>query len=380
MNLIISKQELNKALQQVAKAISSRSPIPILSGIKIEATAEQVIFTASDTDITIQSFVYPELNGEIAYELIEPGNAVLPAKIFTDIVRKMPQDQIEIQANEQFQAIIRSGQSEIQLMGMDPEEYPLMPTLDEHQQFSLKSEVLKSMIRQTSFAVSTNESTPILTGILWSLTDQVLKFVSTDRHRLASRKSTIETDPDLSFKNIVISGRTLNELNKLLPEEDTNIDIFLANNQVLFQYDSILFYSRILDGMYPDTSKIIPQTYKTELVVNTKILLDAIDRANLISREEKTNIVKLSMIDHELIEISSSQSELGRMKEEIQVDSSQGEPLQISFNSKYMLDVLKVIDCEKIFIGFVGTMNPIIIKPADQDHILHLILPYRTAG
>lgn len=380
MNLIISKQELNKALQQVAKAISSRSPIPILSGIKIEATAEQVIFTASDTDITIQSFVYPELNGEIAYELIEPGNAVLPAKIFTDIVRKMPQDQIEIQANEQFQAIIRSGQSEIQLMGMDPEEYPLMPTLDEHQQFSLKSEVLKSMIRQTSFAVSTNESTPILTGILWSLSDQVLKFVSTDRHRLASRKSTIETDPDLSFKNIVISGRTLNELNKLLPEEDTNIDIFLANNQVLFQYDSILFYSRILDGMYPDTSKIIPQTYKTELVVNTKILLDAIDRANLISREEKTNIVKLSMIDHELIEISSSQSELGRMKEEIQVDSSQGEPLQISFNSKYMLDVLKVIDCEKIFIGFVGTMNPIIIKPADQDHILHLILPYRTAG
>ena len=114
MNLIISKQELNKALQQVAKAISSRSPIPILSGIKIEATAEQVIFTASDTDITIQSFVYPELNGEIAYELIEPGNAVLPAKIFTDIIRKMPQDQIEIQANEQFQAIIRSGQSEIQ--------------------------------------------------------------------------------------------------------------------------------------------------------------------------------------------------------------------------------------------------------------------------
>ncbi len=380
MNLIIAKHELNKALQHVSKAISSRSPIPILSGIKIEATKEHVIFTASDTDITIQYYVFPEQEDVIHYEILQEGSAVLPARIFTEIVRKMPESQIEIQSNPQFQALIKSGNSEVQLMGMDPEEYPLMPALDEHQQFSIRSEVLKSMIRQTSFAVSANESTPILTGIMWSLSNQVLKFVATDRHRLASREANIQTDPSLNFKNIVISGKTLNELSKLLPEQDTNIDLFLANNQILFQYDSILFYSRILDGMYPDTSKIIPQTYKTELVVNTKLLLDAIDRANLLSREEKTNIVKLSMLDQEKIEISSSQSELGRIKEEVALVSCKGEPLQIAFNSKYMLDALRTIDSETIFIGFVGTMSPIIIKPEDQEHTLHLILPYRTVG
>jgi DNA polymerase-3 subunit beta len=151
------------------------------------------------------------------------------------------------------------------------------------------------MIRQTVFAVTTNESTPILTGVLWNLQDGVYKFVATDRHRLASRSATVELY-DVRFSNIVISGKTLNELAKIVPDQNVMVDIVVSDNQVLFKLGNVLFYSRMLDGTYPDTSKIIPQNFKTELVLNTKALSESIDRAYLLSREEKTNIVQQMMV------------------------------------------------------------------------------------
>jgi DNA polymerase-3 subunit beta len=236
------------------------------------------------------------------------------------------------------------------------------------------------MIRQTVFAVSANESTPILTGVLWALEDNVLKFVATDRHRLASRRVQLDNGDGLTFKNVVISGKTMNELAKLIPEQDTMIDIVVNENQVLFKMDSILFYSRVLDGMYPDTTRIIPEQFKTEIVVETKRLLDAMDRAYLLSREEKTNIVNLNTEENETIVISSSLSELGRITEQCEVEHLQGESLKISFNAKYMLDALKVIDSDQIYLGFNGAMSPILVRPVDDNRLLNLVLPYRTSG
>lgn len=158
------------------------------------------------------------------------------------------------------------------------------------------------------------------------------------------------------------------------------IDIVIADNQVLFKMNSILFYTRILDGTYPDTSKLIPQSFQTELVVGTKELADAIDRAYLLSREDKTNIVKLVMKEDETIEVSSSSSELGKVTEQLQLQKINGDLLRISFNSKYMLDALKVMDSDHIHIGFTGAMQPIIIRPEEQQNILQLILPYRTTN
>ncbi len=156
------------------------------------------------------------------------------------------------------------------------------------------------------------------------------------------------------------------------------VDIVVADNQVLFKID--LFYSLILDGTYPDTSKVIPQNYKTELILDTKKLIDAIDRAYLLSREDKTNIVRLQTKEDGTIEISSSSSELGRVTEQLHVKEFKGDPLRIAFNSKYMLDVLKVVECENIFIGFTGAMSPIIIKQTEHVSSLHLILTYRTTN
>ncbi|KIL39630.1 DNA polymerase III subunit beta [Gordoniibacillus kamchatkensis] len=380
MKLTVLKEHLNEAIGHVSKAISSRTTIPILTGIKIEASAAGLTLTASDTDISIQSFIPIESGETVVVELYAKGSVVLPAKFFAEIIRKLPSDRIQIEVGEQFQTIIKAGSSEIQIMGLDPEEYPLLPQIEEDKIIRLPSDLLKTMIRQTSFAVSTNETTPILTGVQWTIEGGKLKFVACDRHRLATREVSIDVDPEMKFHNIVISGRTLNELNKILPEQNTLIDIVIADNQVLFKMHAILFYTRILDGTYPDTSKLIPQSYQSELVVNTKELADSIDRAYLLSREDKTNIVRMTMNEDESIEISSSSSELGKLTEQLKLHKLKGELLKISFNSKYMLDALKVMDSDFIHIGFTGAMQPIIMKPEENANLLQLILPYRTTG
>ncbi|MDF2659256.1 MAG: dnaN [Paenibacillus sp.] len=380
MKLNILKDDLNESIQHVSKAISSRTAIPILTGIKIDVQPNGVTLTASDTEISIQSFIPPEKDGTATVEVITPGSVVLPAKFFTEIIKKLPSRDVTIEVKENFLTWIRSGSAEIQIVGLDPEEYPLLPQLEENEVLNVSSDLLKAMIRQTTFAVSTSETSPILTGVLWNFSQDRLKLIACDRLRMASRESHIDSNNSLNFQNIVIAGKSLNELNKLLPDQNMMVDIVVANNQVLFKMDTILFYTRMLDGTYPDTSKLIPQSFQTELTIDTRKLADAIDRAYLLSREEKTNIVKMTLKDENTVEISSSSSELGKVKEEIDAHTLSGELLSISFNSKYMLDALKVIDSDYIQICFRGAMQPIIMKPEDHSNMLHLIMPYRTTG
>jgi DNA polymerase-3 subunit beta len=380
MKFTILKEYLNQAIQHVSRAISGRTAIPILNGIKIDVTSAGMVLTASDTEVTIQHFIPAEEGEERIITIEKTGSIVLPAKFFVEIIKKLPEQHVEMELKEPYQTIMKSGTAEIQMIGLDPEEYPALPAIAENNAITLPASVLKTMIKQTVFAVSANESTPVLTGVLWTLSGQTLKFVATDRHRLATRQIKIDADPSLTFENIVIPGKTLNELYKIIPDQNLLADIVVADNQVLFRLGNILFYSRVLEGVYPDTSKIIPQTYKTEMIVNTKAFLEAMDRAYLLSREEKTNIVKLVTKEDGSLEISSSLSELGKITEQLPTAEMKGEPVKISFNSKYMLDALKVLDSEQIQIGFTGMMSPIIVKPDDSADVLHLILPYRTVN
>ncbi|MDQ0091909.1 DNA polymerase-3 subunit beta [Paenibacillus anaericanus] len=380
MKIRILKHDLNESIQHVSKAISSRTTIPILTGIKLDVNFQGMTLTASDTDISIQAFIPAEDNNKQIVQVERSGSVVLPAKFFVEIIKKLPSQEIEMEVLDGFQTLIRSGSTDIQMVGMDPEEFPVLPSIEEDQIVTIPGDLLRNMIKGTAFSISANETSPILTGVLWNLHDSKFKFVATDRHRLASRTVGLTTAEDIRFSNIVISGKTLNELSKIIPDQNTHVDIVVADNQVLFKIDRVLFYSRILDGTYPDTSKIIPTTYKTELVLDTKKLSDSIDRAYLLSREEKTNIVRLQTMEDGTIEISSSSSELGKVTEQIEVVQFTGDPLRISFNSKYMLDVLKVVESEQLHIGFTGAMSPIILKPVDDSQSLYLILPYRTTN
>jgi len=373
MKFTINKNDLNTAIQHVSKAVSGRMVIPILTGIKIDAQPDAVTLTASDTTITIESRIPIETIGAVE----QPGSIVLPAKFFVEIVKKLPKDEVLISVKD-LQATIKSGRTELQLSGLDATEFPRLPSVDGSTSFSLPAAELRDLIRSTTFAVSDNESTPILTGALWSMEDGLFRSLATDRHRMAwlAKDSGLST----SFPDIVIPGKDLLELAKLLPDKNGMVDISFADSQLHFRTGNVQFFARALDGRFPDTSKLVPDYFKTELVIDTKSFEGAIERAYTLSKEEKTNIVRLTTTETGGIEITSSNPQIGRTVEELSVELLKGEEIKVSFNSKYMLDALKVIDTADTFIGFNGATSPIIIKPFDGPDALHLVLPYRTVG
>jgi DNA polymerase III subunit beta len=377
VRLTIQKDHLVRSVQDVMKAVSSRTTIPILSGIKMVATVQEVTLTGSDSDISIESSIPAEEEGTIIAEVLQPGSIVLPARFFAEIVKKLPEDNVEIEVQNQFVTIIRSGKAEFSLNGLDAEEYPRLPQIKEENVFKLPTDLLKTMIRQTVFAVSTSETRPILTGVNWKVENGELICIATDSHRLALRKAKIEMDASLGY-NVVIPGKSLNELSKILDDSNENVEIVITENQVLFKTKHLLFFSRLLDGNYPDTSRLIPADSQTDVIVNAKEFFQAIDRASLLAREGRNNVVKLTTLQDGIVEISSISPEIGKVTEEIQSESVEGEELKISFSAKYMMDALKALEGAEIKISFTGAMRPFVLRPLHSDSMLQLILPVRT--
>ena len=377
MKFEIMRDQLLDGLSDIMKAISQKVAIPILTGIKIEVDDRGVTMTGSDSDITICTFIPAEEDGEQIIQVTEKGSIVLQARVFNEIVRKLPTNNVTIEVANGLQTHIRSGKSEFHLIGSDPDEYPVLPDVKDEYRFSLPADLMKSIIRETVFAVSQQETRPILTGVRWEGVDNQLSCVATDSHRLARRLTVPEEMPEIPF-SVVIPGKSLQELNKILPDNTESVDIVIADQQVLFKTRNVLFYSRLLEGNYPDTSRLIPSEYKTSVTVNGKLLLQAIDRASLLAREERNNIVRFSANEEKVIEISSNSPEVGKVEELIEAISVTGEELKISFSAKYMMDALKAIDGQDVTIQFTGPMRPFILKSVDDDSILQLILPVRT--
>ncbi|KMJ60445.1 DNA polymerase III subunit beta [Bacillus sp. LL01] len=377
MKFIIQRDKLVQSVQDVLKAVSSRTTIPILTGIKIVATEEGVTLTGSDSDISIESFIPCEEEGSEYVEVKAAGSIVLQARFFSEIIKKLPMDTVEIEVQSQYVTTIRSGKSEFNLNGQDAAEYPHLPQIEEQNAFRVPTDLLKNIIRQTVFAVSTSETRPILTGVNWKLENHELICIATDSHRLALRKAKVEAENDISC-NVVIPGKSLNELNKILDDTSELLDIVVTENQVLFKAKNILFFSRLLDGNYPDTSRLIPAESKTDITVTTKEFLQAIDRASLLAREGRNNVVKLATLEADTLEVSSNSPEVGKVVEQVQSNSIEGEELKISFSAKYMMDALKALEGNEILINFTGAMRPFVIKTLHDDSMLQLILPVRT--
>lgn len=377
MKFEIKRDYLLAGLNDVMKAVSSKTTVPILTGIKIDVTNEGVSLTGSDQDITIQTFIPTEENGEQIMTITTTGSIVLQARMFNEIVRKLPTNEVEIDVTNGFATYIRSGKSEFHLIGQDAVEYPLLPEVSAEEQFTIPADLLKSIIRETVFAVATSESRPVLTGVNWNIHDDELICVATDSHRLARRKTKLEQLPS-GVSSVVIPGKSLNELNKILEDSTNLVQVVMTNQQVLFKADNMLFFSRLLEGNYPDTSRLIPENYQTNVTINGKSLLQAIDRASLLAREDRNNVVRFETLEGNLIQISSNSPEIGKVQEQIQVESLEGETLKISFSAKYMMEALKAIDGQDVVIQFTGAMRPFILRSVHDDAILQLILPVRT--
>src|SRR5690625_3636544 len=376
MKFQISRTLLLNSINQVAIAISTRTAIPILTGIKLEITEEGLTLTGSDSNISIESFIPTETEEHINIENIVPGSIVLQANIFPQIIRKLPEDTVYIEADDQLNVSIRSGNAHFNLNGQSASEYPQLPVVDDENNFAIQADLLKTLIRQTVFAVSTMETRPILTGVQLILEGSKLKFIATDSHRLATKAVTIDQN-NADDLTAVIPGKSLNELSKIL-NDDEMINISLTNNLILFKSESLHFLSRLLDGKYPETSRLIPDEEATTLHVKTNQFIHTIDRASLLASQDRNQVVKLETKDNNVIEISSESLEIGNVVEKVTIKEHTGDPLEISFSAAYMTESLRTIESDEIIITFSGPMRPFVLKPVNDDSVLQLILPVRT--
>ena len=372
MNLKIKKDILLENLLNVSKAISSKNIIPVLSGIKFDLKEEGLFLTASDNDITIQSFI-----DKNDIETIEKtGSIVLQGRYIVEIIRKLPGNIISLEVIDEYKVWIHSNTAEFNLNAINSQEFPQNSMSDTKNPIYIDKYKFKELLFQTSFACSNQESRPLLTGINFRVTGNNLECTATDSYRLA--KTTITVDNSLDSEvNIVVPCRNLLELVKVIRDNNEKLEMHIFSNRVLFKFDNILFQSRLLNGTYPDTSKLIPEEFIIKMVAPKQELFDVIDRASLLSSDKDKNIIKLETKNDKLI-ISSNSPEIGRVEETLEIKKETDSDTIISFSSKYMMDALKSFNSDKITLLFNSEVKPIILKETENENLTQLILPIRT--
>ncbi len=367
MKFICHQSDLTSAINMVSKAVSSKTTLPILLGIYLETKEGQLRLIGNDLNLSIETF--------IDATIIEKGNVVIPARLFTELIKKLPHGEIEIDINENNVATISCMESQYKIVGLPGNEYPELPKIDDNQSILIDKELFSNMIRQTTFAISQDESRPILTGALLEIENGQFNMVAIDGFRMAIKKAFIKTD---LVNKAVVPGRTLNEINKLTSQVDSKGDLKIAfdDKQVLFVMNQVKIYSRLLAGEFINYQQILPKEHQSLVKVKTDDFLTAIDRSFLMARENKNVAIKLDIKD-EVIEISSN-SEMGSSTEHVHI-ALEGQDLEIGFNPKYLIDALKIIDSEEVFLEFNNNVSPCIMKPTDNDFYTYLVLPCRIS-
>ncbi|GAA0813744.1 DNA polymerase III subunit beta [Ligilactobacillus aviarius] len=378
MKFTIKRNAFIKKLTDVQRAISSKTAIEILTGLKITATENSITLTGSDSDISIENEISTD---DSNYELLidEPGSIVLPARFFSEIIKRLPENTFTIEVNDHFQATITSGQTEYQVNGVDADNYPHLPEIDTNEQLTIPADIMKQVINQTVIAVSTQESRPLLTGVHLTIKDGELHAVATDSHRLSQRKVKLSGAENIDY-DIIVPGRSLVELSRMIADSTGSLEIQIAENQILFNFDNTAFYSRLLEGMYPDTDRLIPQSSETEIELNAVSLLHAIERASLLSHEGRNNVVKLSLnSENQTAVLSSNSPEVGNIEEELQFDKLTGNDIEISFNPDYMKAALQAFGQAEVKLSLTLPLRPFTLMPTeDSEDFIQLITPVRT--
>lgn len=366
MKLTCQQQDLSKALNTVQKAVTNRTTIPILKGILLEVNNENMLtISASDLDLSIQK--------TIKVENTEEGSIVVSAKLFTEIIRKLPSGEIDINLSDN-NVIIKSFNSEFSIIGQPSNDFPKIDTLNSDNSIKINKEIYKNMIKQTSFSASVDESRGIITGVLIEIEKEKINMIALDGFRMSIRKENMLTNKN---ENMIIPARILNEIYKILADEEgDNIDLLLNNKNIIIKMDNTIILSRLLEGDFINYKEILPKSYNCKVKVIKEDLLASIERASLLAREGKNNLIKINIEEDKMI--ISSRSEEGKVYEEVNIEK-EGEGLEIGFNSKYVLDILRNIEDEEINIEFISNVNPCLIKPLEGDHFEYLILPVRIS-
>lgn len=372
MKFEIKQEILMEHLNYAIKGISNKNIIPVLNCIKFELQEEGLYLMSTDNDIAIKTFI-PLSDIESIHK---PGEIVVSGRYMYDIIKKLPNTIISIEEVVDNKIYITTTSSSFHLNCNRADEFPTLDLGESKIPIFISKKILKNIIRQTSFATSTQESRPILTGINIRIDKNIMECTATDSYRLARKKIELSQSVEDGI-NITIPTRNLNELMKLVNEEEGDMELHIFNNKIIFKFDSIIMMSRLLNGTYPDTSKLIPETFELTIKVNLSQFYDAIDRASLLTNESDKNTIKFESKQNEIM-LSSNIPEIGNVEETIGIEKDNDNEITIAFSSRYMLDALKSLDSDEIILLFNGDIKPIIIKNPSSDDLTQLILPIRT--
>lgn len=371
MNFTIAKSELLSALQDTAHAISPNSPQPSLRGIKIDAAENTITLTGSDADISIRKVIEKDEKNNL--NVIEEGSILVESRYLLEIVRKIDSEEIQIEVIDGALTKFSGGSAVFKINGMRADDYPDIDFTKPSSSIELSAGQLSSIIEQTAFAASAKDTRPVLTGVNFHLVGGVLSCTATDSYRLAKKKIELASNDEF---NLTIPARSLNEVrNTMLQEMSETIEIALNDRKVQFIGKGMILQSRLLDGGYPETERLIPKEFRYELSISRNDLIHAIDRTTFIKNDNMT-INRLSMSEHEVI-LSNRSQEIGESTEQLAAVFT-GEPLDISFAGNYVLSAAKALRGNNIKIRFTAEMKPFILTGDEDDSVLQLVLPVRT--
>ena len=362
MKIICSKSNLVKGVSIVLKAVSSKTTMPILECILIDATTDTIKLTANDLELGIETII----EGDV----VEKGVIAIDAKIFSEIVRKLPDNDVVLETDSNLQTSINCEKANFTISGKSGDEFSYLPYVEKEETIELSQFTLKEVIRQTIFSVSDNDSNKMMGGELFEINDNILKVVSLDGHRISIRK--IELKESYGHKKVVVPGKTLQEISKILSGEvDSKVNIYFTKNHIVFEFDQTVVVSRLIEGEYFKIDQMLSNDYETKIRINKKELLNCIDRATLLIKEGDKKPIIINMAD-EIMELKI-QSQLGSMNEEI-IITKDGKDLMIGFNPRFLIDALRVIDDEEVELYFMNAKAPCFIKDENGSYI-YLILP-----
>ncbi|MDQ0151099.1 DNA polymerase III subunit beta [Eubacterium multiforme] len=363
MIFICEKHKLQEGISIVQKAITGKSTMSVLEGIYIDATKDGLTLIGSDMDVSIET--------RVEADVMEEGKIVIDAKIFGEIIRKLPNSDVKIETMENDTIQITCEKSVFNVVYMNADEFPELPSLNENMKVEVPQNILKNMIKCTSFAIAQDETRPILQGILFEVKNRNLNLVALDGYRLAIKSEYLDSDFDIE---IVIPGKTLNEVSKILEDVNDLVQITFTKNHVLFNLNKTRIISRLLEGKFVNYKSLLPQEHKLLVTVNKQELQNGIERASLMAKDGNNNLIKLEVQDEALVITSNSQ--LGKVREEVLINL-QGDKIQIAFNSRYLIDVLKNFEEDEVVMEMTSSVSPCIIKAKDMDNYKYLVLPVR---
>ncbi|MDR2648272.1 MAG: DNA polymerase III subunit beta [Clostridiales bacterium] len=367
MKIIADKEKLLENLNTVSHAVSSRTTQQILECILIQAEDSLRVY-GNDLELGIES-------ADIEAEIEEPGSVALEAKIFLDMVRRMPAGLIQIEADHQNITKIKSGRTEFKVLGQPGDEFPIPEKMKQDLGFETNAADFKEMIRQTIFSVAIDESKPVLTGELLQIKDGCIHLVSVDGFRISYRRGKEAMIEPEAVKAVVVPAKSLNELGRILPSDgESRLNFYIQDSHILFRTENYTLISRLLEGEFIRYNQIFSEDFSTLINIDRQQLLMSLDRASLLTRSNKNNPVKLS-IGQDTVVITSN-TETGTSYDETSADID-GSPLEIAFNPKYLIDALRVIDDENVVMTFTGALSPCILRGASIDYYKYLILPLR---